>query len=172
MLGGSLLLGLGHVLGLEGIQDLEDLGSLLQGLDDGVGVSAGAVHVALVAVVHLDTELLHGLGELGLEMLGVVLVTAPRIGHIHVGSTDVLVVSVAYDGLHVGRNLAAAVKVVPGEQKASLLALLLNGLAHEQGGGDITEVTDMHRARGADTGGTNVLFLFGVSGDHSLCDLF
>ena len=172
VLGGSLLLGLGHVLGLEGVQDLEDLDSLLQGLDDGVGVGAGAVHVALMAVVHLNAELLHRLGELGLEMLGVVLVATPRIGDVHVGSADVLVVGVANLGLHVGRDLAATVKVVPGEQQACLFALLLDGLADEQGGGDVAEVTDVDRARGADARGANVLLLLGVSGDDSLCDFF
>ena len=167
VLGRSLLLGLGHVLGLEGIQDLKDFLPLAQGLDDGLGVSARAVHITLMAVVHLDAELLHGLGELGLEVLGVVLMTAPGIGDVHV-----LVVGVAHLGLDVGGNLTATVKVIPGEQKASLLALLLNGLANEKGGGDITEVTDMHRARGADARGAYVLFLIGVSGDHSLGDLF
>ena len=172
MLGGQLLGGLGLVLGLEGVKDLKDLAALAQGLDDVLRVRAGAVHIALMAVVHLDAEALHGLGELGLKMLGIVLVAAPGVGDVHVGSADVLVIGIAHGGLNVCGDLAATVKIVPGEEQAGALTLFLESLADKQGGGDVAEIADVNRARGADAGGADVFLLVGISVNELLCDLF
>ena len=172
MLGASFLLGLGKILGLEGVEDLKDLASLAKRLENVLAVGAAAVHLALVAAIQLDAKLLHGVEEFLLKMLGVVLVTAPGVGNIHVGAADIFVVVAAHLGLHVGRDLAAAVELVPGEKKLCPLALLLQSLDHHQGGGHVAEIADVDRAGGADARGADVLILIGVARNNALRDLF
>ena len=112
------------------------------------------------------------LEEFFLKVLCVVFVAAPRVGNINVGGADIFVVVAAYNRLHVCRNFTATVVFIPREEELCLLACSVQCLDDHQRGRHVSEVADVNRARGADARGANVLFLFGVSGDHSLSDLF
>ncbi len=160
------------ILGFKGVQNLEDFLALLQCLDDIVTVGAAAVEFCLVTAVQLDAELGHGSQKLFLKVFGVVFVAAPGVGNVDVGTADVFVVSVADNGLHVGRNFAATVVFVPGEQETCLFAGALQGLDDEQGGGNVTEVADVDGAGRADAGGTDVFFFVRIAGDDLLRNFF
>ena len=156
------------ILGAERLQDVEDLAALAERLDDVVGVGAGSVHLRLMTVVERDAELLDGLGELLLEVLGVARAAAERIGHVGIGVADVLLHVVAHGG-DVLRNLAEAVEIVPREQQAHLLALRRERTRNEERRRHIAEVADVHGSGRADARRANVLLLVGLRRDDLVC---
>ena len=154
------------------IKNLKNLTALLNGFQNRVGVSTRAVEVCLIAAIQLDTERLNALEELFLKVLCVVFVAAPRVGNINVGGADIFVVVAAYNRLHVCRNFAATVVFVPREEELCLFAKLLEGANDHQGRSNVTEVTNVNRARGTNARGANVFFLFGVARNNSLRNFF
>ena len=168
MLSAALLLGLGHILGLEGIKYLKDLTAFADSGDHVVRILTRAVHIRLMTAVKLDAKGRDAVEKFLLKMLGVVLVTAPRVGNVNVRATDILVVAVAHHSLNVYGDLAATVKLVPGNEKSCLLAALFKGFDNEKGSGNVTEVTYVDRTGGAYTCGANVFLLVRISADDLL----
>ena len=160
------------VLGLEGIQNFKNIVAAAQSFQNILGISPGTVKVGLVTAIQLNAEFFHGFQKLGLKMLGKVFVRSPRVGDIHVGAADIFVVGVAHHFAHIRGDLAAAVVFVPGEQKARLFPLFLQGANDEIGGDHVAEVSDVDRAGRADARGANVLFFLGVAVNQPLCNFF
>ena len=160
------------ILGLEGIKDLKNLVSLLNGLDDVLRVLARTVHLGLIAAVKLHAKGRDALEELLLKVCGIAFVTAPRIGNVYVRTADVFVVIATDHSLHVGRDLTATVELVPRDEQLCLFAFFLKCLYHKQRGGKVTEVSDMNRSRGTDACGTDVGVLFRVALDDLLRNFF
>ena len=142
----SFFLGLGHILCLEGVENLEYLASVAERLDKIISVLARTVHLCLISAIQLDTERGYSAKEFILKVLCVIFVTAPRVWNVNVGAADVFVVSVAYHRLNVCGDLTATVKLVPRNKKASLFALLFKSLYNEKACRYISEVSDVNRA--------------------------
>ena len=159
------------ILGLEGVKDFKNLAALLQGFENILGVSACTVELALIAAIQLDAELFHCIEEFFLKVLCVVLMASPRVGNIDVGTTDIFVVAAADDLLYVCGNLAATVEFIPREEQLCFLSLFLKSLHDEQGGGDVAEVADVHRTRGADACGADVFFFIRIALNNFLSNL-
>ena len=171
-LGRQLLGGFVRVLGFEGIQNVENLPALAQCLQDILCVGARAVELCLVAAVHLNAELLHGVQKFLLKMRGKALVAAPGVGDVHIGAADIFVVAVPHNLPDIRGNFAAAVKLVKGEQQPGLFAHFAQCPDHKQWGGHIPEIADVNRPGGADARGTDVFFLIRAALDDALRDFF
>ena len=172
VLGLELFFALGGVLGFEGVENFKNLFSLLERLNNVLGVFARAIHICLIAAVKLDAKLLHGTKEFFLKVLCIVFVTAPRVGNINVRGADIFVVVAANNRLYVCGNLAATVVFVPREQELCFFTKLLQGANDHQGRSNVAEVTNVNRARGTDTRGAHVFFFFGVASDNTLGNFF
>ena len=168
----SFLLALGHILGLEGVEYLKDLASLLQGLDDILGVFARTVHFCLITTVELDTKGLDTLEEFLLKVFCVIFMASERVGNIYVGNTDIFIERIADNRLHVCRDLAATVVFVPRNEKTRLFALLFKSLDNEKRCCKISEVSYMDRARGAHSRGADVFVFIGVVLYYSFSNFF
>ena len=168
----QLLLALGLVLSLEGVENIEDLASHLERVDKIVAVLARAVHIRLITAIKLDAEGLDTLKELLLKVLCIVFVTAPGVGNVNVRATDILVVSIANNRLDVCGDLTATVELVPGNDKASLFALLFKSLDYEKRSCQVSEVTYMNGTRGADACSANVFLLVGMLLNQLFCNFF
>ena len=162
MLCASFLLGLGHILGLEGVKYLKDLASLAESRDKIFGIFARTVHLCLISAIKLDAKGSDTAQKFVLKVLCIVFMTAPGVGNVNVGATDILVVSIADNRLNVSGDLTATVKLVPRNKEAGLLTLFLKSLNHEKAGCYISKVTDMNRTRGADTCCAYVLLFIGI----------
>ena len=168
----SFLLALGHILGLEGVEYLKDLASLLQRFYNILRVFARTVHLCLITTVKLDAEGLDTLEEFLLKVLCIVFVASERVGNIDVGNTDIFIECVADYRLHVCGDLAATVVFIPGDEKARLLALLFKSLYNEKRGCKISEVSYVDRARGAYARSTDILLFVGVILYYSFSNFF
>ena len=136
-------------------------------MDHILGILAGPVHVGLVAVVHLDAELLHGLLELVFELLGIggeLIFIFKGIGNVGVRAADILFHIAVHLG-YVDRNLPQPVIFVPAEQQPGLFAHFPQRLHHEVAGSHIAEITDMNGTGGADAGSADIFLLVRLSGD-------
>ena len=162
-------------LGAEAVQDIEDLPSLLQGMDHMLRVFPGAVHVALIAVIHLDAEALHGFLEFLFKILRVAFAAVVKgVGYVHIRAADILL-----PGLlpfrtrylrHVDGDLPEPVELIPGKKQLRLLPLSSQGLCHKQAGGNIPEIADMDGAGGADARRAHIFFLVRSAPDDLLRD--
>ena len=168
----SFLLALGHILGLEGVEYLKDLASLLQRFYNILRVFARTVHLCLITTVKLDAEGLDALEEFLLKVLCIVFVASERVGNIYVGNADIFIVCIADHCLHVCRNLTATVIFIPRDEKARLLALLFKSLDNEKWCCKISEISYMDRTRGAYSRGADVFFLVGIILYYSFSDFF
>ena len=163
-----------RLLGAEGIENVENFAALGEGFQYQVHILARAVHLALMAVVHLNAEALHGLFKDMLKVrrvAGKFRAVVKGVGNVHIGAADILL-HVAVDLGHVHGDLPQAVILVPAEQEACFLAHLAQRLDHEVAGGHVAEVADVDGARGADAGGADVFFLVRAAPDDLLRDFF
>ena len=168
-----LALALGGVLRAHGIQNIEDGMALFQRRPDLLPVSAAAVQLRLMPVLHPDAEPLNGRLELALKVGGVGRgVGAEGVAHVHVGLADaVLQVGGIRQGGDIGRHLPHPVKLVPRQQEARPLALALQRFRHEQGGGDVPEIAYVPRSGGTVARRAGIDLLVGILFNDSLCDL-
>ena len=152
-------------LGSVAVENVENASAFFQRMDDVLCVLAGAVHLGLMAVVHLDAEAFDGFAEFRLKVLCVGCVCRvldERIGNVGVGLADVLFKIVADSG-DVCRNLAHTVEFVPGEEQTRFFAHLAQCLYDEIRGSDITEITDVNAAGRADACRADIFFFVGVA---------
>ena len=166
-------LALGGVLRAHGIQNIEDGMALFQRRPDLLPVSAAAVQLRLMPVLHPDAEPLNGRLELALKVGGVGRgVGAEGVAYVHVGLADaVLQVGGIRQGGDIGRHLTHPVKLVPRQQEARPLALALQRFRHEQGGGDVPEIAYVPRSGGTVARRAGIDLLVGILFNDSLCDL-
>jgi beta-lactamase regulating signal transducer with metallopeptidase domain len=69
-------------------------------------------------------------------------------------------------------SMAATVIFIPREQQLCFFAKLLEGANNHQRRSNVTEVTNVNRARGTNARGANVFFFFGVASDNPLGNFF
>ena len=151
----SLALAFLRVLGAEAVEDIKDLAAVLDGVNDSLVISAGAVFLCLISEINVDAELSQRTLKFLLEMLGIACVAAKGIGNINVGQTDILAPLLG----NVLGHLAEAVELIPGKEQLCFLSCLDKGAADEIAGCYIAEVADMNRAGGADAGSADIFLL-------------
>ena len=172
MLRPQFLGGLVGVFGLERIENFKNLFPLLQGFQNVFRVGARTIEVRLIAAVDFNAEALERAQILVLKVRGETFVTTPRVGDVHIGTSDIFVVTVADHLAHIGGDFAATVVIVPREEQTRLFALFLQRLDDEQGGGNVAKVADVDRTGRTGACRADVFFLVGVTVDNPLCNLF
>ena len=89
------------------------------------------------------------------------------IRHVNIGKANILF-EIVTDRRHIFRHLPQTVELIPAEQELCLFSRALQGLYNKITGSNITEISDMNRARGADSCCTHIFFLFRTAG-NDLC---
>lgn len=104
----------GCLLRAVAVKDFKNFGPVLERMEHLLRIFAGAVHLRLMAVIHLDAEPADGALKLLLEMLRIGLARRirERILHIDIWHADACL-QLRRNRLHVHRHLAQPVKFIP-----------------------------------------------------------
>ena len=103
------------ILSPEAVQNVKDLFSLLDRLDDIITVCTGSVHICLIAIIHFDTEFLNGFHKFIFEVFRIIFVfRIKRIRNRCIRSSNILLHLVfRIYGFYVSRHFTKPVKLIP-----------------------------------------------------------
>ena len=162
-----------RVLRAVAVEDIEDFASVAEGMKDVFGILPAAVHLRLIAVIHLNAEFVNRRHEFLLEEFSVGLGVGIREGvlHICVGHTDIFFKIPVHLG-DIDGHLSQTVEFVPRKKQSRFFASCPQCPHHKITGGNITEIADVYRAGGTDARRADIFFLFRVTRDNALCDFF